>query len=115
MKTRPSLFYFLFLWLLSIDASAQTNSTTTITPYPAACIAPSEQTAGLDFTADSSYLRFSNSTNEIYESIDGLRMKRLVEEQAGIAQRYKAAGNKYWGRIIGTDSDHETAEWMMAQ
>ena len=115
MKTRSSPFYFLFLWLLSFGASAQIDSTNAISPYPAACIAPSEQTAGLDFTADSSYLRFSNSANEIYDSIDGLRMKRLVEEQAAIAQRYKAAGNKYWGRIIGTDSDHETAEWMMGQ
>ena len=42
-------------------------------------------------------------------------MKRLVAEQTAIARRYRDAGHQYWGRIIGTDADHETASWMAAQ
>ena len=83
--------------------------------YPGACTAPSEQTDGLDFPADSSYLRFNKAGNEAYNTINGERMKRLVKEQTEIAQRYRQAGNQYWGRIIGTESDHETADWMMDQ
>ena len=83
---------------------------------PAACIAPSEKTGGLEFAPDSSYLRLSSPGNETYASIDGERMKRLVEQQAEIARDYRLAGNQFWGRIIGTSSDRETtANWMMGQ
>ncbi len=96
-------------------ATAQIDSTDPRTAFPAACIAPSEQTAGLDFAPDSSYLNSSGTGREAYASIDGERMKLLVEEQAEIARRYRQAGNQYWGRIIGTSADHETADWMMGQ
>ena len=82
---------------------------------PSACIAPSEQTNGLEFAPDRSYLRLGSAGNAAYASIDGERMKRLVEQQAEIAQRYRQAGNQFWGRIIGTSSDRETANWMMGQ
>lgn len=39
-------------------------------------------------------------------------MKQLVTEQTAIARRYRDGGNQFWGRIIGTESDHETANWM---
>jgi hypothetical protein len=42
-------------------------------------------------------------------------MKELVAEQTAIARRYRDAGHQYWGRIIGTDADHETATWMVEQ
>ena len=99
--------------LCAANASAQSASIDPRTALSSACIAPSDETNGLEFTSDSSYLQLNNVA--AYASIDGERMKRLVEEQAEIARRYRAAGNQYWGRIIGTSSDHETADWMMDQ
>lgn len=53
---------------------------------------------------------------ERYGAIDGKRMHRDVVEQAMIARRYRDQGHpKYWGRIIGTSSDAESAEWLAAK
>jgi len=117
MRFRLNSHYLLigwFCWYVPV-ATAQANSIDPRTAMPSACIAPSEQTGGLEFTPDSSYLQLSNPSNEAYASIDGDRMKRLVEQQTDIAQRYRQAGNQFWGRIIGTSADSETAEWMMVQ
>lgn len=83
-----------------------------IGPRPAAA-QPAD--AGPQFPPDESYLRLRTPGAEAYETLDGDRMKRLVEEQTGIARRYRDAGHQYWGRIIGTDADHETATWMARQ
>ena len=110
----PSLFAYIFFLLLSSVTIAQVNQTA-VAEYPLACVAPSSETAGLDFTADDSYLRFVEPSNDAYLEIDGNRMKQLVVDQAEIAHRYRNAGNQFWGRIIGTKSDHDTALWMMEQ
>ena len=81
-----------------------------IEPRPAA--AQSVQSSGSDFPSDESYLRLLAPGNEAYRTLDGGRMKRLVAEQTAIARRYRDAGHQYWGRIIGTEADHETAAWM---
>lgn len=48
-----------------------------------------------------------------YRSIDGHKMHRYVEELAKISDRYRDAGHpKFWGRIIGTEGDHETNDWL---
>jgi len=88
-----------------------------LTPISIALLlaAPSGESGGLHFPADQSYLRAAVPGNEAYDSIDEMRMKRLVEEQTAIARRYRDAGNQFWGRIIGTASDHETADWMAEQ
>ena len=53
---------------------------------------------------------------EKYASIDGKKMHKYVVEQAAISKRYRDAGHpKYWGRIIGTSSDSEHAEWLAAK
>jgi hypothetical protein len=50
---------------------------------------------------------------EKYRSIDGYKMHFYVEELAKISDRYRDAGHpKFWGRIIGTEGDHETNEWL---
>ena len=69
----------------------------------------------LEFPADESYVGSPASGPEAYDTIDGARMKRLVAEQTAIARRYRDAGHQYWGRIIGTEADHETASWMTEQ
>ncbi len=48
-----------------------------------------------------------------YGTINGRQLHRLVEEQAAIARRYRDQGHpKFWGRIIGTSADAESAEWL---
>ena len=84
-----------------------------IGPLPVA--AQSVESSGLEFPSDESYLRLLAPGNEAYRTLDGDRMKRLVAEQTAIARRYRDAGHQYWGRIIGTEADHETASWMAEQ
>ena len=53
---------------------------------------------------------------ERYAAIDGKRMHRDVVEQALISRRYRDKVHpKFWGRITGTSSDHESAEWLAAK
>jgi hypothetical protein len=50
---------------------------------------------------------------EALAAIDGKRMHRDVVAQAQISRRFRDNGHpKYWGRIIGTSSDTESAEWL---
>ena len=77
--------------------------------------AQSAQSAALAFPSDESYLRLLAPGNETYQVVDGSRMKRLVAEQAAIARRYRDAGHQYWGRILGTEADADTASWMADQ
>ena len=74
--------------------------------------AQSVESSGLEFPSDGSYLRLQAPGNEAYQALNGYRMKQLVAEQTAIARRYRDAGHQYWGRIIGTEADHETASWM---
>lgn len=48
-----------------------------------------------------------------YRSINGKAMHRYVEDLAQISRQYRDAGHpKFWGRIIGTESDTATNEWL---
>src|SRR5437773_6519037 len=50
---------------------------------------------------------------QAYGRIDGKRLHRYVEEQAAISRRYRDQGHpKFWGRIIGSSADAESAEWL---
>ena len=82
---------------------------------PVAAQSVESSSSGLEFPSDQSYLRFLAPGNDAYRTLDGDRMKRLVTEQTAIARRYRDAGHQYWGRIIGTDADHDTASWMADQ
>jgi hypothetical protein len=45
--------------------------------------------------------------------IDGRRLLTYVEEQVEISPRHRNEGHpKFWGRIIGTSADAESAEWL---
>ena len=51
-----------------------------------------------------------------YESIDGKRMLTYVSDLGAISRRYRDAGHsQFWGRIIGSSADHETAQWLMSK
>ena len=47
-----------------------------------------------------------------YASIDGQRMKQYVQELVSISRKSRDAGNRYWGRIAGTQSGGETQQWL---
>ena len=54
--------------------------------------------------------------NEKYSAIDGRHLHRYVDEQIAISRRYRDQGHpKFWGRIIGTSSDVESADWLAAK
>lgn len=77
-----------------------------VAPGPAA---PSDPDA-----VDDSLLRWPLPPGaEPLAAIDGKRMHRDVVAQAQISRRFRDRGHpKYWGRIIGTASDTESAEWL---
>ena len=53
---------------------------------------------------------------QAYGKIDGRHLHRYVEEQAAISRRYRDQGHsKFWGRIIGTSADAESAEWLASK
>jgi hypothetical protein len=51
-------------------------------------------------------------TERAYADIDGERLKAYVGQVVEISRRSKARGEKFWGRIIGTEADRETEEWL---
>jgi hypothetical protein len=54
-------------------------------------------------------------SGKAYAAIDGKKLWRYVQEQADISRRYRDSGHpQYWGRIVGTSSDVESAEWLLA-
>ena len=54
------------------------------------------------------------ASDQQYGSIEGSRLKGYVEELAGIARHYRDHGHpQFWGRIIGTEADADTAQWML--
>jgi hypothetical protein len=73
--------------------------------------------AGLYPSLDDAFLRCPlPAGSERYGAIDGKRMHRDVVEQALISRRYRDTVHpKCWGRITGTSSDHESAEWLAAK
>lgn len=69
------------------------------------------------YTLDQALLQWQLPRGEErYGAIDGKRMHAWVVEQAQIARRYRDQGHpKFWGRITGASSDHESAEWLAAK
>jgi len=65
-------------------------------------------------TADDSLLRWPLPPGaERYAAVDGKRMHKDVVAQAQISRRYRDLGHpKFWGRIIGTSADAESADWL---
>src|SRR5262249_50595143 len=53
---------------------------------------------------------------ESYATIDGRHLHRLVVEQTAISRRYRDQGHpQFWGRIIGTSADEESAQWLIGK
>jgi len=51
-----------------------------------------------------------------YEAVDGKKMLGYVGDLAAISRRYRDSGHpQFWGRVIGTSADRETAQWVLAK
>jgi|SRR5579871_6429116 len=51
-----------------------------------------------------------------YEAIDGRHLWQYVSDLGAISRRYRDAGHpQFWGRIIGSSADEESARWLMAK
>src|SRR5689334_7998518 len=54
------------------------------------------------------------AADQAYAAIDGKHLHSYVVEQSGISRRYRDQGHpQFWGRIIGTSSDTESAQWLI--
>jgi hypothetical protein len=52
--------------------------------------------------------------DKAYAAIDGKRLHTYVEELTAISRKYRDSGHpQFWGRIIGTSADAETAQWLV--
>jgi hypothetical protein len=54
---------------------------------------------------------FPANVDKSYDSVDGKRLHRYVEELSAISEKYRDAGNQWWGRIPGMPSGTETQDW----
>ena len=50
-----------------------------------------------------------------YGDIEGWRLKEALQEVTAISLQSRDAGNKYWGRIAGTEYEAMTADWVQAK
>jgi hypothetical protein len=54
------------------------------------------------------------ANDRAYGAIDGKRIHTYVEDLAAISRRYRDSGHpQFWGRIIGTQADADTAQWVL--
>jgi hypothetical protein len=53
------------------------------------------------------------ASGRAYGAIDGKHIHQYVEHLTAISRRYRDAGHpQFWGRIIGTSADAESAKWV---
>jgi Peptidase family M28 len=107
-KSVPLVIGALLILVGAIAAVASGASQTTASQQ-----SPTPTHADLD-TPDESLLRWPLPPGaERYGAIDGKRMHKDVVAQALISRRYRDNVHpKFWGRIIGTSADAESAEWL---
>jgi hypothetical protein len=56
------------------------------------------------------------ASERAYSPIDGKHLHEYVEDLAAISRHYRDSGHpQFWGRIIGTSADAETAQWMVGK
>ncbi len=62
------------------------------------------------------YMRMPLSASDrIYADIDGHHIKELMNEIVGFSRRSRDDGNRYWGRMSGTEYEAMTADWVEAR
>ena len=59
------------------------------------------------------YLRKATfGSDQVYEKIRGPHLKQLMGEVVGFSRMSHDDGNRYWGRISGTEYESMTADWI---
>ena len=54
--------------------------------------------------------------DKAYVAIDGKRIHSYVEDLTAISRKYRDSGHpQFWGRIIGTQADADTREWLVGK
>ena len=53
------------------------------------------------------------NVDKSYDAIDGHHLHAYVEELAAISEKYRDAGNQWWGRIPGMPSGTESQNWVV--
>lgn len=86
----------------SADAGARTN-------YVLEIMSPGPP----EYPLDQSFLHWPLPPGEErYGRIDGRQLKTYVDALAQMSRDYRDQGHQYWGRIMGTSADAESARWM---
>ena len=89
---------------------AETSPSSAAAPHTTRLAAPSDK-------LEDALLEWPLAPGEqAYGKIGGKHLHQYVEEQAAISRRYRDQGHpRFWGRIIGTSADAESAEWLANQ
>jgi hypothetical protein len=82
-------------------------------PAPASPAAGNTQGPAL-YNLDDAYLEWPLlPADKAYGAIDGKHIHQYVEDLTAISRKYRDSGHpQFWGRIIGTSADSDTAQWM---
>jgi hypothetical protein len=66
---------------------------------------------------DDAFLRWQlPESRKAYASIDGKQIHESVETLTAISRTYRDNGHpQFWGRIIGTQADTDTAQWLIGK
>jgi hypothetical protein len=69
------------------------------------------------FSLEDHFLQWRLLPNEkAYEAIDGKRLLQYVRDLSAVSRHYRDSGHpQFWGRIIGTSADQESAQWLMSK
>ena len=69
------------------------------------------------YKLDDAFLRWSLPPERAaYKAIDGKHIHESVEALTAISRKYRDDGHpQFWGRIIGTSADAETAQWALGK
>jgi hypothetical protein len=100
-----TVFLALSIATLTLDAVAQ---------QPPPVRLPATEPAQAVYPLDGAFLQWPLSAGgQAYADIDGKHLHTYVVDQAAISRRYRDQGHpQFWGRITGTSSDAESADWL---
>lgn len=69
------------------------------------------------FTLDDHFLKWRLLPDQkAFEAVDGKHLLQYVNDLGAMSRRYRDAGHpQFWGRIIGSSADQESAQWLMTR
>src|SRR2546423_3321219 len=99
---------------LLLSSSLATWTLVAAAQQPALVRLPATQPARGLYALDDALLQWPLPPGgQAYADIDGKHLHTYVVDQAAISRRYRDQGHpQFWGRITGTSSDAESADWL---